>query len=439
MESDYEVIQFSGELPDQFLVEDPSNSVGVDLNLYDTQVNNPAKEKFRAVTDFAQREILLSGLVYFNDPIVGHVKSVAKRLLANHPQGNEIKIFITRNTGLSATAWEDGTLFISVGLLSRLENDDQLAFVIAHEFSHFLEGHPFYQYVEKMKVKSVQKRTLDKLRTRLAYSKSHEFEADAKALQIMKTSPFDGREGRKVIQLLLGTNQIHSLDPSRLNSKAFDFTNVKKCFGYESKTFMLSDRNSEVPDHFPLLYLQQREDQLFQALPGGESLAEPSEAFLGIRDIAHFELVENLFNESNFVRSIYESLILQKKYPLNVYLRSKIAESLYNISLFELRKIKDRLFFDKGTIQEEAYASLSCQFTQIKEDDLLKLSKGYIADQYELLGNYDETISIIMAKFADIYAGKKESKPFFEQHLLNFPKGEHSAYARQKLYSETKN
>jgi beta-barrel assembly-enhancing protease len=52
-------------------------------------------------------------------------------------------VFIVPDSSYSANATEDGAIFIPYGLLLDLESEDELAALLAHEYSHILLGHHF--------------------------------------------------------------------------------------------------------------------------------------------------------------------------------------------------------------------------------------------------------------------------------------------------------
>ena len=71
-----------------------------------------------------------------------YVNRVTDSLLANDPvTRSQINIYILRSTVVNAFATDRGSIFVTIGLLTRLHNEAELAFVLAHEIVHFKRRH----------------------------------------------------------------------------------------------------------------------------------------------------------------------------------------------------------------------------------------------------------------------------------------------------------
>lgn len=80
--------------------------------------------------------------LYENKKVVGYVNSIIDRLLAGW-QGEKPEITVVVETGAGFNAYIDelNLLHLTTGLLREIENEDQLASVLAHEISHVLLRH----------------------------------------------------------------------------------------------------------------------------------------------------------------------------------------------------------------------------------------------------------------------------------------------------------
>lgn len=68
--------------------------------------------------------------------------SVAQELrLPSDLQGEEVRVRLLKSRSFNAFAAANGTLFLCTGILSRLENEDQLAALLSHEMTHVLRQH----------------------------------------------------------------------------------------------------------------------------------------------------------------------------------------------------------------------------------------------------------------------------------------------------------
>jgi len=67
-------------------------------------------------------------------------------------KGVKAKACLLRDPGLNAMVFEDGTICIYSGLLSKLTNPDQLAFILAHEGAHWTHNHAILNFRQSNRV-----------------------------------------------------------------------------------------------------------------------------------------------------------------------------------------------------------------------------------------------------------------------------------------------
>ena len=139
---------------------------------------------------------------------------------------DKIKIFVSRYPSINATSWQDGTILLNIGLLSRLENEHQLAFVIAHEISHYAKQHGYRQYAEFLKNKAAYSDFV----TTLKYGLQYEFEADEMALTLLKKGRFDMEESLAVLDIIQGKRERNIIDFYKyFESSRFKVTSKHRC------------------------------------------------------------------------------------------------------------------------------------------------------------------------------------------------------------------
>ncbi len=99
----------------------------------------------------------------------------------------EIRFYIVKSPSVNAFAADQGIVFVNLGLLAQVENEAQLAFVLAHEIVHYMKKHSIERYVESYKytieASDYQNLSYDnKLESLMKYNKDQEFESDKYAL-----------------------------------------------------------------------------------------------------------------------------------------------------------------------------------------------------------------------------------------------------------------
>ena len=95
-----------------------------------------AKEEERKLRDKA---------AIYQDPLLeDYLNQVASRLAPPEMQGQEairLRVYTIRDPSLNAFTYPTGSIYVHTGLLARLENEAQLAVVLAHEETHATHRH----------------------------------------------------------------------------------------------------------------------------------------------------------------------------------------------------------------------------------------------------------------------------------------------------------
>ncbi len=428
-ETNYTPIEISGEIPPRFY-QSLKGMTQIDILLEDEGVSRRRRKDFSTKTSFTLREIFLSGSIYYNDPCTPYVREVTKKIAAGLPDGENIDVFVSRFVSPNAAIWQDGTLIVNIGLLARLENEAQLAFVIAHEIAHYENKHAFLQYVRKQKPANIQKRALDNLKANVAYTQKNEIEADAFALELLNKVGYDSRVGARAIELIMSDKTAGGIQEV---GTALDILATDWCGDLEASTYMGQDRHEA--HHFARKMLQERRTKIGTNGTSNEGLFLVSENdFEQINGMAQFELIENYFREADYVSALYRSVMLQKIHPENQYLEGKIVESLFQLYLYKKRGGMRRLLkTNRENYLTTDLSRLSCFMNKVEEATLKGITATYLKRQYERHGTEQEIIAISTAKYTELVSGRDAAKAHFEHYIKYFPYGKHYLYAKQRI------
>lgn len=76
------------------------------------------------------------------DPVLEpYAQRIFGQITAANPQLPAVQLVLSRNPAPNAHAMGNGTVMLNVGLLARLENESQLAFILCHELAHVQARH----------------------------------------------------------------------------------------------------------------------------------------------------------------------------------------------------------------------------------------------------------------------------------------------------------
>jgi predicted Zn-dependent protease len=87
------------------------------------------------------------GLVLHDPDLQELIDTVGNRVLGNRPVPEKVtyRFLVLKATEVNAFGMPNGTVYITTGLLALLENEAQLAAILAHETAHVYERHPYLE------------------------------------------------------------------------------------------------------------------------------------------------------------------------------------------------------------------------------------------------------------------------------------------------------
>jgi len=163
-----------------------------------------------------------SGQLYRSSETVEYVNGVALKLVPQTLRGNgqfDIRVRIIKNPLLNAFALSHGAIYIHTGMLAKLENEAQLATILAHELAHITHRHPVQHFrtiqnvstaMALLKIAALPAGPYGSLIGLLGamgataavsgYSRSMESEADANGLRLTIQAGYDPSQSPKVFE-----------------------------------------------------------------------------------------------------------------------------------------------------------------------------------------------------------------------------------------------
>ncbi len=144
-----------------------------------------------------------SGQIYDDRRATAYLQGVMDRLYPEFK--GKIQVHIYDSTQLNAIALPNGSVYFTIGLLARMENEAQLAAVLGHEAAHFIERHSFRQRVSTKNltafaVSGIPFADLAAISSISGFSRDLEREADQKGYERLVKSGYNPHEAHKVFQ-----------------------------------------------------------------------------------------------------------------------------------------------------------------------------------------------------------------------------------------------
>ena len=104
--------------------------------------------------DYARAEGL--GLVP-TSPLDAYLNGVLAKLLAQSPvKGVPAKVYVRASGDWAAKSTADANIYVALGTLLRLDNEDEIAALLGHEASHIILGHANADVVQGIQQRAIQ-------------------------------------------------------------------------------------------------------------------------------------------------------------------------------------------------------------------------------------------------------------------------------------------
>ena len=187
----------------------------------------PSEDEVKLISESerAAVEIKRKGLLFNDSDFVSYVRQVGARVAPNETGSLKLQFFVIRDPMVNAFAFPSGHIYVTIGLLARLQNEAQLAFILGHEAAHVTYQHSL-ETSRNRKIQVVAAHVVDLMLfgTSLAYipfsasiasySRSQEDEADKVGLAAAANAGYDTAAALQIFQVMNETKDANALKGS---------------------------------------------------------------------------------------------------------------------------------------------------------------------------------------------------------------------------------
>ena len=164
-----------------------------------------------------------SGVLYQDAEIENYLNLIAEKLHTNSISPDiSFQIKVVKDPNLNAFAFPNGVIYIHTGILARMDNEAQLAALLAHEMVHCTHRHSL-RALRSIKDRTQAKTTTVRELTQLlgitgsiasisGYTRELETEADRVGLDLAVKANYDPREVLKLFELLKQEIEIEGIE-----------------------------------------------------------------------------------------------------------------------------------------------------------------------------------------------------------------------------------
>lgn len=269
-------------------------------------------------------DILKSGKVVYGDPITNYVSRVGEKIIRDSPDLKEIRFYTLRSNVVNAFCTKQGIVFVTQGLIAQLENEAQLAYILAHEVVHYLNDHIVKGYKDRKQVYKERDKGLAAVRKLSQYSKEKEFEADSIAVWLFSNAGYAKEQVINAFDILA-----YSYLPFELEDIPMDYLNSERLFIPREffateipKIDVELDYDDSKSSHPNIQQRRVRVESISNLISNWKSnvFLLPEIEFYTVRNMARFESLHNDLYNFRYIDVLYSVFLLEKNFPSNVFI-----------------------------------------------------------------------------------------------------------------------
>lgn len=304
----------------------------------------PEQEDYMAETWADLSRFLQAGSILTGDEMSNYVNRIAAELTRNEPElKGKVKLVINRNPGVSAGVFDQGVLYINIGMLAQVENEAQLAFVIGRQLLLYKEQHSLSRFKKRQQLIKEKKMYGDELREAMREdSKERQKTADRECIRLMKSAGYSLPQSLNALDVILYSYV--PFDDVAFEPAIFEDKNLKFPESYilkETRSISADDDFDDSNNSFPNIRkrkeaLQTEIDKYKASEEERKKFVLPETDFRRVQHTARYEVCRQYDLKRNFPQAIYTAFMLQKKNPGDDFLNRIITGSLYNLAVYRL-------------------------------------------------------------------------------------------------------
>lgn len=334
--NNYKTLKSEGTIPDDFSM---LTSVKIQQQL-GSKMNELSKSEEKVFLEgiyYGIDELLHSGMVIYGDEISKYVSEISAKILkAKYPElKDKLRFYTIKSNESNALSTDQGIVFVTTGLISQLANEAQLAFVLAHEISHYTEHH----VVETFEYKSHMKGQGDRIRQLSIYAKDKEFEADKLGVALYHSAGYSKEELLPTFDVLM-----YSYLPFDEIEFPKDYFNSSLMYIpedlYPSKKYEIKAKEDYDDSRSSHPNIKNRKTEVEKEIAnfenwGNEVYSFGEERFIYIRNLSRFESIRTDILDAQYADAMYSIFLLEKEFPSSLYLKRMKAHSWLGLAQYK--------------------------------------------------------------------------------------------------------
>jgi len=431
-------LKSEGDIP-TFFLNSLNENFSIQKDLYDDFFADKKNLK-----ELKEEVILLSslnhsfhfknGLVLFGDDMTNYLNDIKNEILKDDPElRDKITIYSIKSHEVNAFSTLEGQIYFSLGIMSRVNSEAELAFVIGHEIAHFKKNHIINGVAESDEINEVRKKrktlSLDDIyKLKFKRKKEQEVEADEIGLKYLQNSVYNIDAVQKLLEVLGKAELPIFNEEFKATSFDMDFFKVPRAYTKE-KIDPISINYFEDDKYFTHPNIGSRIENVNNLLKDGKKgngknfylKTEIEFKNLKLRSIL-YQLRANLLAR-NYIETFYDAESFLQDFPDNRQLIDFKNKALYAIARY---KNRNRLHYTtpgyreiRGQSQQLHYMFKIMTSKQVNTLVIKHLFKEYKKDKQPFLDSLLTDLAFDMYYEHDLslnkFMSKKEAEDAFQK------------------------
>lgn len=405
--NNYKTLKSQGDMPKDFSFL-TSEKIKEQSGKGNNNLSKSQEKVFLEGIYYGIDQLLHSGMVIYGDEISNYVNDISKKLLTSkYPNlKNILRFYTIKSNEVNALSTDQGIVFVTTGLISQLSNEAQLAFILAHEISHYTEHH----VVESFEYKNQKNHHKEGIRQLSIYSKDKETSADKLGIELYYLAGYSKDELSSTFDVLMYSylpfdevefpknyfnNSLMYIPENLFPNKKFEIKAIEDYDDSNSSHPNIKNRKSEV-----------EKEIIKYSNWGSKSYFFGEARFKYIRDLSRFESIRTNILEAQYAAAIYSIFLLENEYPKSFFLKRMKAHCWLGFAQYKAAGSIDETV-DKNSDFEGEIAAIHFFIKQLKNEATLTLALREIQN-IKLEMNGDDEINAIWDRMVKLISNSQK-------------------------------
>ncbi|MGB0402516.1 MAG: M48 family metallopeptidase [Salibacteraceae bacterium] len=396
------------------------------------------KEKFGDKLTSAEILLLRKGKITNSSEVADYPKALLNKVLQQVRTDAKIELYVYNDVGVNAYSLPNGSIYVTLGLLWAIDNEEELAFILAHEVGHIVKSHGVISLLKEKSLSEQDEDSYAGIYQQLQFSKEQETEADVFALEKIMDCSFNPELAIQALKKI-------SLDSNQYTDPKFE--DLVKDWEYKADTSKINKKVKKKEKEFEGVIFDDRFSthpstkkrlQMLTELISKNKWEKESENI----DINEFEAFkEVVFREAmkygqiggEYGYSLYHLIQNIQSDEQYEYSEELLIQQLYMICRYkEANSLTDVLSEENDGLKGSTYNTFIQKWLNMSVD----LCKEYAYNYCSVLLEGDENNEELVfwkAMMSEMYFGQVASKPNFKTYAKQFPNGAYISSVNSRL------